>query len=605
MLHKQKISFVLSNFSPYDQSIPTIRGNKTVLHVPSTQFPDISRAIAAAHAGDCVLVEPGTYYEQLVIDKDISVVGSAEEGDLPRVEWFGEGPAVTVRANASVVSLVLRFTGKRKPQNTEDDKSQPKQPIPGQGQNEDLPKRSCIEILSGSVELTNCDIKASGIPVTNGVLINGKDARATVRNCDMHHCTGSGILVSDSAVAVIQDCHLRANVGSGVTVIEKAGVTIRETIIHDGSSRGIVIQNGGACTLVNNDIFGNDGFGIDVSSTATTVRSNCVHDGKGGGILIRQEGNASDPDITHTISENEIFANAGVALEVVGSKAIIYFNRIHDGQSGGILVRDKSTVEVRDNVIFENQAFGIRLKVDSAAELFRNRIYNGRGVGIDVKESSEAQITDNDIFGHSMAGIAVREYASAFIHNNRIHNAEGGGIRVFRGGIVDVDGNNIFQNGTAGVAISNGGGGSIRRNRIHHGMSVGVFIMDDGKALISHNRLFENAGAEIAISKGGSGEVLHNTIREGKGSGVYIGADGNATIEGNRIFRNTMPGILITHQTKCTVRGNVIVDGLDDGIRIHSNSICTIEGNDLRGNMGKPLSIEGESTTVVARDNQS
>jgi hypothetical protein len=54
-----------------------------ILNVPS-QYPTIQAAIDAAQAGDQILVEPGIYSEQLVLDKDLTITGAGVDQTILR-----------------------------------------------------------------------------------------------------------------------------------------------------------------------------------------------------------------------------------------------------------------------------------------------------------------------------------------------------------------------------------------------------------------------------------------------------------------------------------------------------------------------------------------
>jgi nitrous oxidase accessory protein len=61
---------------------------------PGSEFASIQAAIARAQAGDAVLVAPGTYEGNLVLDKTVELVG---EGS-PLIRGAGTGSVITVRA---------------------------------------------------------------------------------------------------------------------------------------------------------------------------------------------------------------------------------------------------------------------------------------------------------------------------------------------------------------------------------------------------------------------------------------------------------------------------------------------------------------------------
>ncbi len=71
------------------------------------EFSTIGDAVASAHAGDTVIVEPGTYRERLVIDLPLTLLG---EG-WPVLDGGGAGHVVEVLAPLRIEGFVVRGSG--------------------------------------------------------------------------------------------------------------------------------------------------------------------------------------------------------------------------------------------------------------------------------------------------------------------------------------------------------------------------------------------------------------------------------------------------------------------------------------------------------------
>lgn len=80
------------------------------LAVPSDQYPTITAAIAAALDGDAVRLSPGVFQENVVIDKPLSLLGSAEGRSV--IDGSGTGHVVEITSPGVVVSgLDVRHSG--------------------------------------------------------------------------------------------------------------------------------------------------------------------------------------------------------------------------------------------------------------------------------------------------------------------------------------------------------------------------------------------------------------------------------------------------------------------------------------------------------------
>jgi nitrous oxidase accessory protein len=80
------------------------------LEVPSSEFPTVGEAIAAAASGDVIRLAPGVYSEQLVIDKPLSMIGSPEGEAV--IQGSAKGRVIEVTSSDVEISgLVVRGSG--------------------------------------------------------------------------------------------------------------------------------------------------------------------------------------------------------------------------------------------------------------------------------------------------------------------------------------------------------------------------------------------------------------------------------------------------------------------------------------------------------------
>jgi len=70
-------------------------------------YPTIQEAIHAANPGDAILVSTGTYYEHLIIDKPLTLVG--EENNIPTINGNGSHYCITVTAdNVNINRFIIK-----------------------------------------------------------------------------------------------------------------------------------------------------------------------------------------------------------------------------------------------------------------------------------------------------------------------------------------------------------------------------------------------------------------------------------------------------------------------------------------------------------------
>jgi len=80
------------------------------LQVPSKQFPTITSAIKAASAGDSIHLAPGTFQENLIVGKALTLIGSPENSSI--IDGAGKGKAITISSpNVTISGLDVRHSG--------------------------------------------------------------------------------------------------------------------------------------------------------------------------------------------------------------------------------------------------------------------------------------------------------------------------------------------------------------------------------------------------------------------------------------------------------------------------------------------------------------
>jgi len=75
----------------------TVEATPAVIYVPTEQHPTIQKAIDQAYPGDTIFVYNGTYYENVVINKSISLVG--QDRDSTIIDGQEVGPVVSITTN--------------------------------------------------------------------------------------------------------------------------------------------------------------------------------------------------------------------------------------------------------------------------------------------------------------------------------------------------------------------------------------------------------------------------------------------------------------------------------------------------------------------------
>lgn len=217
-------------------------------------------------------------------------------------------------------------------------------------------------------------------------------------------------------------------------------------------------------------------------------------------------------------------AAAGIHVVTVENYTI-QGNNVRDSLFGGIVVEAGSVnVTVKDNIVYENQDFGIHI---------------GNPYG--SATSYNVTITGNTVYENTPSGIRLLEAENCIVDNNEVYSNALNGI-VVEAGSHSINYNNVTDC-TTGILVSNGNC-TITRNKISHveyALSIGTENNTILKNELTNNekvglRFFhsytdENSGSNNHVT----GNVIANNSRWGLE--FIANTDGNIVV-GNYFFLN-------------------------------------------------------------------
>lgn len=110
---------------------------------------------------------------------------------------------------------------------------------------------------------------------------------------------------------VLENCDLISTGDACLGICGKAAdPVVRGNKIRDGKSTGVLVYENGRGTLEGNEICGNAGNGVEITTGgAPVVRGNKIRDNKGSGVVVRDNGQG-------TVEGNEISSNTGASVRV-------------------------------------------------------------------------------------------------------------------------------------------------------------------------------------------------------------------------------------------------------------------------------------------------
>ncbi|MFZ5951190.1 MAG: right-handed parallel beta-helix repeat-containing protein, partial [Candidatus Rifleibacteriota bacterium] len=250
---------------------------------PTGTHRTINEAISAAPEGMKILIQPGTYNEKVVLNKNISLVGeSASRCSIT----FANQPTIIIDGNAVISNLTLTNTSSS-PQPT-------------------------IHILKGNPEVSGCIISNSspakppdylgsilisgGNPkISKNQLISSKAMGMTISGGNpvvsansITGCSLYGIWINGSGNAKISGNTINNNGKSGVGIKNSANPDFTGNTIEGNGENGLLIYGDAKGRYESNQLNGNTLSGIEIwDAQPQSIKNNNFSGNRRDGIFIR------------------------------------------------------------------------------------------------------------------------------------------------------------------------------------------------------------------------------------------------------------------------------------------------------------------------------
>ena len=205
----------------------------------------IQKAIDQAPKGAVLCLEPGSYKENLVIEKSIILRGQGQSPNTVRIIGVGDSTGVIQIMGDEEIQVIIQKVSVT------------------HGNNNGI-----VVFGKAGVLLDDTDILDHGV----GICVVDA-ARVTLRDCDVSD-NRTGLTVWNAAQVRIADCNLAHNSMSGLLACDSAHVSVKNSFIVGGDS-GLVVNHSAQITLQESTLSDNARVGVLLSSKAVAEISNC------------------------------------------------------------------------------------------------------------------------------------------------------------------------------------------------------------------------------------------------------------------------------------------------------------------------------------------
>ncbi|MET9497567.1 right-handed parallel beta-helix repeat-containing protein [Streptomyces sp. NPDC006552] len=431
------------------------------------EYASLAAALEAAADGDVLTIAPGTYRENLVVQRAVTLRGPEGSPGSVRIAP-ADGVPLTVRASATVQDLHV------------------------EGQDAAAP---ALLVEEGAPELVDIRVvtrSASGIEVRGG-------ARPTVRRCVVDNPAGIGIAVVDGGGGVFEECEVVAAGQAGVAVRGGAHPRLERCRVHHTSGAGLsATGEHSGLEAVGCEVYEVRGSGVQITGRAAAHLTDCdVHRTTADGVTL-------DTDAVLTLADCRIHDIPENAIDL-RSRSVLTLTRSSVRQFGrnGLSVWDPGTrVDANQCEIFDSTGDypAVWVSDGATAVLDACRVHDVPDALFVLDRGSRVDVVDSDLTQVRNTAVSVSDGASAQLDDCRIREAATGawfrdhgsggtlanctvdatqtGVIVTKGADPTIERCTVTSPAEAGFYVSAGGRGTFTGCRVTGSGGYGFHVLD-------------------------------------------------------------------------------------------------------------------------------
>ncbi|MBN0043631.1 right-handed parallel beta-helix repeat-containing protein [Streptomyces actuosus] len=429
------------------------------------EYASLAAALEAAADGDVLTIAPGTYRENLVVERAVTLRGPEGASGSVRVAPL-DGVPLTVRASAVVHDLHL------------------------EGQDTTAP---ALLVEEGTAELRDIRVvtrSAAGIEVRGA-------ARPTLRRCTVDNPAGIGIAVLDGGGGVFEECEVVAAGQSGVAVRGGAHPRLDRCRVHHASGAGLsATGENSALEAVGCEVYEVRGSGVQITGRATAHLTDCdVHRTAADGVTL-------DTDAVLTLADCRIHDIPENAVDL-RSRSVLTLTRTTVRRFGrnGLSVWDPGTrVDANQCEIFDSTGDypAVWVSDGATAVLDSCRVHDVPDALFVLDRGSRADVVDSDLWQVRNTAVSVSDGATAQLDDCRIRDA------------------------ATGAWFRDHGSGGTLANCTLDGTQTGVIVTKGADPTVERCTVGSPAEAGFYVSAGGRGSFLDCRVMGSGGYGFHV-----------------------------------------------------------------------------------
>ncbi|MFV2021190.1 right-handed parallel beta-helix repeat-containing protein [Micromonospora sp. LOL_023] len=480
----------------------------TVSQSAGSGYRTLGEALRAAVDGSVITVQPGSYAENLVLTKIVTIAAQDGPGTVRIAPQ--SGIAVVLAAESAALSGLTIIAA-----------------------DSDSP---ALALTSGQLSVTECELTASAWAA---VFVRDQGS-LTMRGSRVTNQVGAGVVVTSATGSMLDDCRVEQLGTSGVVVAEHGELRVRACIVREARGNGICLNGHGRISIEDTEISATTKPALAAEQQSeATVRRLTVRKTRGVGVYLATTGASVLEDCT-----------------VQGSAA------------DGVFTGERCAPTLRRCQVTGARRSGFRFSGRSAGRLEGCTAANIAGVGVSISDRSTPELTGMTINDCTGAGVRLDGGADPLLHRLEVHGCDGPAIEVVDGARGRFENVTIERCGGVGMTISGGAQTSVTGLSLRGGTAAGV-VLADAVVSFADSEIAGVGGEGITAGSGVNISLTACRVHDAEGAGLVLAGGSSGTVVDSEFTANAGDGIAVRTQGTVRVTGCKVHDNQGSGLRQH------------------------------------
>ena len=542
-------------------------------------FKTIVAAVREAPEGAVISVQPGTYTESVVLDRDITLAAEKGRGTV-RIVAGAHGPALTVRSTGGrVQGLVLEGRG----------------------------TEPAVLVTAGSVEVNGCEITGGGAQVTG-------TATPVFRDCELHHTGDIGLYLGGDSRAVVENTGINDVDAVGILIDHGAAPTLTRVSVTRTGGHGIRITGAARAALELCAVTHTGAAAVAVDDNARPVLRSCrIGDSEAGGVVITGDAGADTAPDDDTAGEvPSAGGEFGVALRgceiartgrdgvhVTGrAVASLIDCRVSDIRAAGVVATGTGRLRLHDTTTTDTTGSGLAVGGEAQVEVRGGAFTRSGANGVYAADSSQLTLVDCAVTVSAFTGVHAGDGSRVTLRDSRVQGTPEHGLRSVDQAMLTLTDTKIDDTELCGIEVD-GGDLSARGCRITKA-ATGISLRTQHLPLVDDCSISSCSGVGIDIGAGTAALVVDTRVTATGAAGVFVREGSGAWLADCSITDTKGTGLVVQAKAAPRVRGTTVTGTAKNGVYIADNAAGRFEDCDISAT-GFPAVYVGSAATPLLR----